>query len=493
MDEREIILLYPGERIAKPRLPMSVLTLAGYCIAKGYKCKIIDERVTELKDGDINAAKIIGISTMSGFQLNSAVKTAERIKKLRPDVPLIWGGAHPSAYPQQTAQSPLVDVVVKGEGEEIFLKLCEKILAGSDFSELPAIVFKKNDELVDNPVLNDFIQPDELPFPMYELVDIGKYADFENGLSYETSRGCPYRCTFCYVEYFHKRKWRGKSVDRVINEMRRISDDIGVRKLFIIDDNFFANKKRSLEICSKMVSEGIWLNWTATARADFVSRCSDEEMRLIRKSNCEILSIGAESGSETVLKKIQKDITTEQIKTAVKKCVDNGIMPAVSFVIGLPFEEDADLDKTLDLYDELMKFGKNVEINGLFVYVPYAGTPLFQTAVEYGYKPKSDLVEWGQWNFSDISNNPWLTRKRAKRLEAVSNIARFKFMYHRFEYYSGGYKQEKLKSLPLRIGYFLFVRLFAFFADLRWKHRFFSFAVEWTLWQKLTYKLFKVR
>lgn len=489
----DILLIYPGVRVPKPRLPMAVLALASHGVPQGYKCKIVDERTSDLDDEDIKQAEIIGISSMSGMQLKSAIRTAGRIKKLRPEVPLVWGGAHPSAHPEQTVQSPLVDFVVKGEGEEAFLRLSEKILRNQDYSDLPAILFKQNGHVVDNPVADEWIDMDKLQFPMYELLDITKYADFEDGLSYETSRGCPFRCTFCYVEYFHKRKWRGKSTDKVIAEMKKIQNDIGVKKLFIIDDNFFGNRKRSFEICSQMITSGLPFKWVGTARADFLFKCSNEDMDTLKKSGCERLSIGAESGSERILKRIKKDITTEQIKGAVKKCVSNNIMPVVSFVIGLPFAEDMDLEKTLDLYDEIMSCGKNVEINGLFMYTPYAGTPLFEESEKYGYKPQKSLDEWSDWNFSDSTNNPWLNPDMRKKIEAVSSISRFKYMVHRFELYFDEYKKQKLKSPFIRLGFFLFVRLFAKIADLRWRHRFFAFAFEWALWRKLTYIIFKVR
>ena len=109
---KTILLIYPGQRIAKPRFPMSLVALASYCIVHGFACRIIDERIERLSDDDIRAADIIGISTMSGMQLGSAIKTAKRIKEIHFHSFLVWGGAHPTSFPVQTAQSSLVDCVV---------------------------------------------------------------------------------------------------------------------------------------------------------------------------------------------------------------------------------------------------------------------------------------------------------------------------------------------------------------------------------------------
>ncbi len=489
----QILLIYPGERVMKPRLPMAVLTIATHCIAEGFKCRIVDERVEELSDEDIISADVIGISTMSGAQLKASIKTAKRIREIRTDVPLVWGGAHPSAYSVQSAESDLVDYVIKAEGEQAFIDLCLRLLKGGDHEDIPALTFKREDgRMVNNPVSNSWMNMDDLHFPEYRLLDIKKYADHDDGLSYETSRGCPFRCTFCYVEYFHNRQWRGKSAKKVVGDLKRIKKEIGVKKMFFIDDNFFGSKKRSMEICSEMIEAGLSMKWSATIRADLLSKYTDEEMRLIKESGCEILAIGAESGSERVLKKIKKDITPGQVKRSVAKCAENGIMPQVSFVIGFPFEEEEDLEKTIRFYDELMGCGKNIEINGLFIYMPYVGTQMFDIAVEHGYKPCKTLEEWGDWNFSTADNNPWISGKKRKRMETISSIARFKYLYHRFEYYSEEYRKQKLRSPLVKLGYHVGVKLFAKIADIRWKYMYFDFAVEWKLWRFLAFKIFKV-
>lgn len=492
-DRFDIFLVYPGQRMAKPRLPMSVLALASYCREHGYRCKIVDERVEFLDENDIASASVIGISTMSGMQLRSAIATARRIKRKNPSVPLVWGGAHPSSFPEQTAKSPLVDCVVKGEGEEVFLRLCERILNKRAFDDIASITFKRDGEIIDNPKEGQWLDMDDLPFPSYELFDMKRYADYEEGLSYESSRGCLFRCTFCYVEYFHHRQWRGKSVKKVIDELQRIKKEIGVKKIAFVDDNFFGDKKRNIEICSQMIEKSIDVQWASSARADFLSRCSQGEMALLQKSKCEILSIGAESGSPHVLAEIKKDITPQQIKDAVRACVDNAIMPTVSFVIGLPFETENDLEQTLLLYDELMAMGNSVEANGLFLYVPYAGTSLFATAIQFGYRPKENLEAWGEWNFSDVSNNPWISPRLRSKYTAISSIARFKYLRHRFEFYSEEFKRRKLQSPLTRWLYRLCIGPFAAIVEWRWRRRFFLFPIELYVWRKLTYTLFKIR
>jgi len=216
-------------------------------------------------------------------------------------------------------------------------------------------------------------------------------------------------------------------------------------------------------------------------------------MSVIQKSNCEILSIGAESGSLNVLSQIRKDIIPQQIKDAVRQCIDYSIMPTVSFIIGLPFEAPEDLNETLTLYDQLAAMSKDVEINGLFLYVPYAGTSLFEVALKHGYRPKETFEEWSNWNFSDPGNNPWLPVRMRSVYNAIATIARFRYLYHRFEFYSADFRREKLKSPLLRLAYYLFIRPFAALVAWRWRRRFFAFPVELFIWRNLIYTFFKIK
>jgi len=115
----------------------------------------------------------------------------------------------------------LVDYVIKGEGEEAFFQLCKALVNNYEIIDLPALCFELEGKVINNPVSEQWLSMDDLPFPLYELLDLHRHADYNDGLSYETSRGCPFRCAFCYVEYFHKRQWRGKSTERIITQQIR--------------------------------------------------------------------------------------------------------------------------------------------------------------------------------------------------------------------------------------------------------------------------------
>ena len=235
-----------------------------------------------------------------------------------------------------------------------------------------------------------------LDIPAYDLIDLSKYNDSleSNGISYESSRGCPYACTFCYVYIFHDRTFRGKSPEKVLEEVKYLKEVYDIKKLSFVEDYMWSTKNRALDQFKLFIEHDINVKWSGFCRADFLSRIKDEEMDIIADSGAEILSLGLETGSERMLKHIKKHITVDQAKTAVKRCADRGIMTECSFIIGMPTETEADVEESIKMYDILTNFSDNVEINGFFLYTPYPGVPLYDEALELGYTKNETLEEW---------------------------------------------------------------------------------------------------
>ncbi|MFQ5671477.1 MAG: B12-binding domain-containing radical SAM protein [Nitrospinales bacterium] len=491
----DILLIYPGTKTDFPRTPFSIMTLASWIRKHGYSVKLMDERVEEIDWDLIGAAKLIGISSMTGPQLAAAVPLARTIKAREPDTPLIWGGPHVSFFPEQSCQSDVVDYVVEAEGEPVIIELMKKLLAGEEPKNVAGVTYKNQQgEIISYPKPPQ-IDLDLLDLPAYDMIDMKKYNDLSNGLSYESSRGCPYPCRFCYVYTFHDRKFRGKSPQKVLDEVKYLKNKYGIKKIYFTEDYLWTQKKRALEQFQLFIDNDLNITWEGFCRADFLSKVSDEEMEIIAKSGAEILTLGLESGSERMLKHIQKHITLDQAKAAIKKCVKHNIMTTSSFIIGMPTETDEDLEDTIRMYNTLTSYSDNIEINGFFLYAPYPGVPLYDEALGNGYKKMNSLEEWCQWNYSDASNNVWIEKKRLHRLQTLSILVRFKYLLHRFKYYSQKsprYKEKKLNRLSLRIAFNLLVPFISRIADFRWKHRLFSWGYEWRLWRWFVAKRFNI-
>ena len=439
MREKYVLLVYAGPRTSLPKIPMSVVVLASYLREHGFAAKILDTRVEGYEDLDLQDVLCVGISSMSGLQLKHSLEVARAIRQADPSLSLIWGGVHPSFFPEQTARSKYVDVVVRGEGEESLLEVVRAIESGGSLERIKGITYSVDGRTVSNPD-REFMVLDRLPLPAYDLLALDKYADLLDTFSYESSRGCPFRCKFCYNQNFHKRRWRAKSIEKVLNELEAIVGRYHPGRILFIEDLFPVSRRRTLEICRGLMERDMAVGWASYFRADQLSRYSDDDVALLKESGCYELHIGVESGSPRTLKVIGKDITPEQVITSVRKCLKYDIMPVMSFIIGFPLETPEDMHQTLDFYDRLMTLGDKVEINGLFVYSPYPGTPMYELAMEHGYQPFDSLEGWSEWNFDDLANTPWCEGQYREQLDAISTIARFRYFRHRLGLYPAQFR-----------------------------------------------------
>ncbi|MFH0863010.1 MAG: radical SAM protein [Candidatus Altiarchaeota archaeon] len=486
MTGKEVLLVFPGAPERMPRAPFSVIVLASHIRRYGFKPRILDTRVDDYRNFDFTKYLAIGLSVKTGEQLSSAVKVAKHIRK-KTTAPIIWGGPHPSTYPQQTCDSALADYVVIGEGEITFLELLralEKDEKSPQVSDIAGLVHKKDGITARNGD-RKFMDMEELDHPSYDLVDLKKYQDGLGMICVETSRGCPHRCSFCYVHDFHKRRWRKKSVKKVLGELHYIAAKYGVDSFFICDDNFFTDKKRVLEICTALIASGKGYKWFTQGRANYIASFTDEEMQTLKKAGLEFIAIGAESGSQRLLDYIKKDITVEEIINASRNCARAGIRPVLSFIVGIPNETEEDLRQTLDVYDRLKAISDDVEINGLYLFTTYPGTPIYQEAIKLGYREKQTLEEWAAWKFSHPSNLTWLSPRDRNRLFTISKIVLFQFLRDRFRSYGDEFRKQKigrLKNLAWVVG----SAILSWDASFRWRHRYFHLAPEWKLFGLVT-------
>ena len=476
----DVILFYPRTGVnikhVSIELPHPVLALAGSLLKANFSVKIIDQRVNDnwktiLKNELKNSPICVGISSMSGFQLNEALKAAEFIKE-NSNIPIVWGGVHPSLTPRQTLKDKRVDIVVIGEGEATFLELVNSLKKKSSLAKIKGLAYKKDNKIIINPP-RPFLNLDKLPNPPYHLINIKDYISDKktykySSLQYLSSRGCPHRCAFCYNCAFNKQQYRMQSPKKVIENIK-ILKKFGIEGIRFDDDNFFFNKKRVEEILKLMLKEKINLKWFSTTRANYVAAYDDKFLELMKSSGCFELAIGAESGSERILKLIKKDITLEQTYKTAGKCLKYGITPIFSFVMGFPTETNEDRKATFKVIDNLRKM--KALVNGIFIYTPNPGTELYELSKKYGLKEPSSLEEWRNYRF-DQSNLPWLTKQQEKELKTLYYLARFALF--------GGKLGAHFKNPLLKLA----TKTLILSAKFRWQHKFFKFPLEWRLLDK---------
>jgi len=364
------------------------------CIAsiierEGYEVKILDRNVeiNTIEEMKKFSPDILGISSLTGPMIIDGLGVTKKTKELFGDkVTTVWGGIHPSLLPEETLRNSYIDLVVRGEGEHTFLELLQALEKGSSLENVRGIGYKRDGGTVlteERPFIKNL---DELPTPAWHLVKAKKYLKHETPLL--TSRGCPHRCAFCYNQKFNKRNWRGMSVERVLQEIKYLESLQPIKRLKFYDDNLTADKKRFFTLL-----EGIPKNYPlyVETRVDYID---NEFIDRIRKFSDPYLFIGVESGSPSLLKKMQKDLTIPQIKQAFKLLNQNNIPATASFMIGLPGESKEEVQMTLRLIEEI-----NPARFTCCIYTPYPGSLFYDEIVEANLaKLPQSLEEWGQFS-----------------------------------------------------------------------------------------------
>jgi radical SAM superfamily enzyme YgiQ (UPF0313 family) len=348
-------------------------------LRQSHEVKIIDSNILNYTIGDVERElrsfnpDVVGITSVTS-SIYEAYKVAETAKRIREDCIVILGGPHASFMPRQSMEEcKYIDVIVRGEGEETARELIENIEKGSSLNEVRGITFRRGNEVIETEPRPFIKNIDDIPFPSRDLLPMHLYKF--NGVKYTTmltSRGCPFKCSFCSSSRLFGGYWRGRSPENVLEEMKIIYEEYGIRNIEFIDDTFTLNQERAEKICDGIVEQGWDISWGASSRVDTLSKKLAEKMK---KAGCWIIYLGIESGSQKILDAIGKRITLEQVRKAVKILKDSGIQVLGSFIIGF-------LQDTKETIKETIKFAKslNLDYAQFSILTPYPGTPIFDYA-----------------------------------------------------------------------------------------------------------------
>jgi len=423
---------------------MGLLSIGSVLSENKYEVKILDgvlgkiDMAAELSRINPDETLFVGISAMT-VQIPSAVKAARIIRESHPDIPLVWGGIHPTLFPEQTCSDPLVDVVGIGEGEYTCLELAEVFEGKRDISSVKGIMFE--DE-TGQPVYTgkrELHDLNDLPFPNYDLFNLEDYLyrpilcenirenvkDRTIGkvLHILTGMGCPYRCTFCVNtivyrdgKYYTKSPYRGKSAARILDEIQIMIDKYGIEFVQFVDENVLLDRRRLFELLDGIEERKLKFAWFVGARANYFNDnyLSRDVIKRMARLGCVMIGIGAESGSQRILDFLKKDITLEQVEHAARVLNENKIICEFSFMIGLPQETTEDMLKTIDFIGKLRKIGDYVATQAPQLYRPIPGGELFNECLKAGYEAPKSLGEWSEekleTGFLDVGRLPWIKK-----------------------------------------------------------------------------------
>jgi len=453
----DIVLFNPAPRAGKQvqrrvELPLSLLCTATPLHRLGYRIQIIDEFANpdwkrELLEGIEERPICFGVTCMTGPQIWHALEGCRLVRERHPDVPIVWGGVHASLMPQQTLSHSLVDIVVVGEGEETFLELVKALESGTPLSRVAGIWYKEDGEtpVVSGteraeaesilPVLSSqsdnscageavesngsrwtgerpFVNLDEQAPLAYQLIDMNRYRRRLFGIdhvSFNSSRGCTFRCNFCWDPVMHKRKWRAMQPDTVLEQLQRIITDHDIRGFLFTDDHFFIDMKRARAILEAIVRADLDISISKLQiRADTICKMDEDFLELLVRAKVRRLTVGVESGSQRLLDLIKKDVTVGQVVEANRKLIPYPVVPIYLFMMGLPSETPAELEESIRLAVQLTDENPRA-VKTFNIYTPYPGTQLYDVCVEHGLREPEDLEGWGYFNFRNVAaESPWI-------------------------------------------------------------------------------------
>lgn len=384
---------------------------------KDYQCQktSIDEIIDYI---DCEQFDLVGMQTYI-TNINMCYEISSMIKDRRPKTKIILGGPHATIFPDMVIKHPAIDFVSISEGEITVKELIEALDRQSEnkLKNISGLYYKDKDGKIYKNSSRALIKNlDMLPMPKYEIFNPTQYFPAvhirgRHVYNIITSRGCPYKCTFCAATRVFGSGFRYHSVERSIKEMKFLKEKLSVDSIQIYDDNFTTNKTRVKILCKRMIEEKLNLQWVCYTRADALG---DEEMLLLmKKSGCYMIVIGIESGNERILKLINKNLDLDIARKNIQLVRKAKINILSSFIIGLPSETIKEIENTI-------KFSTSIGLTYATypIFTPYPGTPIYEDAQRFGTIHNENFDEFSRWGdgvYSSKGLSPVMYRKLQKK------------------------------------------------------------------------------
>lgn len=469
--KNKVVLFYPPYAGPPLGAPLCLLSLASPLLRADLRVSLIDAALhPDFRTAvarEIDEALCLGISVLTGPMIGSAVQVARMVKRIRPELPVLFGGWHPSLLPDQTLEADCVDVVVRGQGELTLLDIAQRLREGKGFDGIAGVSFKAGGKIVHNPE-RPVENINNLPTPAFDRVDFDAYERLcrHRELGYATSVGCPYACNYCTDQVFYKRRFNAYRAERVVNEVTDLVGRYRLRNVAFLDSNFPVDVKRALAIARGFVESKAKFGWTVQASTDLLCRMSDEDVCLLGESGLDHMGFGTESASQEVLAMMNKkhQRIDDMFETA-RKTERAGIRVTFNIILGYPGETEADRVATFRLMSGIARQHSNVSFSPN-IFTPYPGIPIWPQLRRMGVREPQSLAEWESLA---LGKNvlPWL---RGKDLERLHRVLEF-FLLNNQIRKAASVAPRLLNPFRRALG-----------APLRWRLRKSYFAFPWELW-----------
>jgi radical SAM superfamily enzyme YgiQ (UPF0313 family) len=444
-----VLLFNPRAARYKPRIPNSVLQVAAgiegardWVIVDGNLERDPWQKIeARLAAGDI---RYFGCTVMPGPQLKQAIPFSKMIREKYPRVTIIWGGYFPSNQYKVCLDSGYVDYVINGPGDTAFPALLHALDKGLAVDGIKNIIFRQNGNIIKT-AKEELPDMDELPALPYEKLNklyplekyLGKTCLGERTIAYHSSFGCPFTCSFCAVVPIYNARWKGRSAQAIYRDIKYLKDNYQADAIEFHDNNFFVSEKRTAEFASLIRKEK--MTWWGEARIDTMHKYKDETLKLLRESGCRMIFFGAETGSDEILKKMDKGgtQTAQQIADFAARLRKFDIIPEYSFVLGTPMDSEEAVNRQID--DDIRFIRKIKEINPateiiIYTYspVPTEGSDMYKEVTASGFRFPQKLDDWisPEWENFDLRKNPLTPWLKPSMIDKIKNFETVLNAYH---------------------------------------------------------------
>ena len=452
--------------------PLGLLSLAGTLREAGYWPVVIDgaldcnylDRITEHAGGCI----CFGVSLLTGPMIRDAIEASRHFRSVRPGVPIVYGGWHPSLRTAETLREDFVDIVVRHQGERTLVEVLRRIEAHGDPDLVSGCWFKRDGRVCMNPDRPS--EPlSELPAPAYDLADFDAYErkSGQRKLPYATSIGCPYACNYCTDMVFYNRRFNAYDAEHVVSETVRLAERYRLTDIALVDSNFLVDVHRAMAIATGIARSKTRFRWSFQASTDLLCRLSDEDVEVLALSGVNHIGFGTESASPEVLERMNKPHQKiADIGEAARKCSKAGIRVTLNLIFAYPGEQEQERRETLRVMGEIAARYSNVTFSPN-IFTPFPGIPIWPELIERGLREPGTLAEWADIDLK-AGSLPWLSGPPLAKLRRGISYFLLANELNKARWASSSKITRRVLSLLRR--------------PLHWRLRNYFFALPWELW-----------
>jgi len=428
MKKNRVVMVYPHQGFSGTyvkHMPLSLLYASSELVKDGFDVKILDTRTVsgdwrdDLKDLLNDDTLCVGLSVMSGSPIKHAIQIGRFVKSINPDIPVVWGGPHATFYPETILRDEeSCDFVISGYASESFHDLAKAMQAGEYPRDVNGACWRENGEIKTNPDTQkefEFIDYRDIPYDLID--DFSHYGQLDQDkriFSMYSAMGCPYQCTFCSSPAQYKpikgKKWVPLKAEAIIDHVQYVVEKYDANYIYFIDDDSFPSLEHVEAIIDGIKERNLPVGiGFRGARINEIKRMSDEFLEKLASAGTDIMHIGAECGSDRILKLIKKNCTRDDILECNRKLARHpSITAAYNFIMGTPTETLEELKMTRDMMLKIVDDHPNCIIFPPNKFRPLPGTELYNMAEEtWGYKMPNTLEAWSNIEVEADVSDQW--------------------------------------------------------------------------------------